>query len=148
VDVIPFHQWRVYCFVDANGNNVIRSGMDREGMPEADRWALHSRIKLLEQSEPSCLPGFVVPVADGFYMLALNQTGRLPISPICCYGPFGGPEVLEITLLAWAPIEQGRLQAQDVLPVARDNFEILVEEGPSRRIYEPVVGRISRRFPK
>jgi hypothetical protein len=71
------------------------------------------------------------------------------MNPICCYGPFGGQDVLEITLLAWAPIERGRLQAQqDVLPVARDNFGILEKEGLSRRIYEPVIGRISRRFSK
>jgi hypothetical protein len=144
--VIPFHRWRVYCFVDADGNNVIRSGMDREGVPEVDRWALQARIKLLEQSEPACLPGFVVPVAADFYMLALNQTGRPPMTPVCCYGPFGESDVLELTLLTWAPIEQGRLQAQDVLRVAQDNFEILLKQGRSRRVYEPIAGRIPRRI--
>jgi hypothetical protein len=145
VNVISFHPWRVYCFLDSDGSNVIRNGMDRAEVPEVDRWILQSRIQLLEKTGPPCLPGFVIPVADNFYMLSLTQTGKAPMTPVCCYGPFGDSDVQEITLLTWAPIEQGRLKASDVLPVARDNFDILVKDR-TRRIREPIVGTISRRL--
>lgn len=137
MNVIPFLLWRVWCYLDEDGHNVIRSWLDQEHVAPRQKSLFQLYIRLIESGGPEAVPGciFVVSEEEGFYAMNIKAAkGEEPITPLFCFGPFGDSE---ITLLAGSPIQSGILQAQDVLPIARHNLEIL-RRYPKRRRRERI----------
>jgi len=120
---------------DGTFTNVIRRWLDEENIALSQRSRLQLQIHLIESGGPEVVPGCIVPVnEEGFCAMNIVAKGQTPITPVFCYGPFTDSE---ITLLTGAPIQNGLLRAQDVLPIARHNLEILIAN-PGRRRRERI----------
>ena len=126
--------WRVYCFLDEDGKNVILRWIGRESIGLTDQQILWDRLALLEQVGPNALPGCVQPLEGEFHCLDVRaRKNARAMNPVFCYGPFAGTE---LTILAGAPIEDGVLGPMDVLPIARRNLAALKKDWRRRVWYE------------
>jgi hypothetical protein len=132
--ILSIWPWRAFTFVDEDGVSVLDRWIERERIDISDRQVLFSRLILLEQFGPDSLPGCILPLQDEFYYLNVKARKQsLVMTPVLCYGPFGESE---ITILAGAPIENGMLGAINVLPIARNNLEILKADKRRRVLHE------------
>lgn len=130
MDVISFPQqdrWRVFAFVEFGGS-VLWRWIQREAISGAHVALFHSQLDLFRSGGPEVLPGLVLPISvkEGFYAMRIRPKRQPAITPIFCYGPID--EETEITFLAGAPMENGKLKAQDLLPIARLNRESILRD--------------------
>lgn len=142
--VIYLPSWRVFCFIDEAGDNVIRQWLDREAVAEALRGTMQGLIDFIQAGGPSMVPGCIVPVprSKQFHFLEVQRKGLAPIRAVLCYGPFGDTE---LTLLVGVPDRQRLLvKPTDALGVAQENFRA-VDGDYRRRRYERVIGPLTRR---
>jgi hypothetical protein len=138
VDVIQFPLWRVFSYLDENGENVVRKWLDQNGVTAGLRYALQNWIDLLEGSEPGAIPGCIIKVSDEFDAFQGIRKGEANVYLVFCYGPFGDTE---ISLLVATHNPKASLAE------ARHNLAALGRDR-RRRAYESITRTPARRLPE
>jgi hypothetical protein len=134
MSVILFPSWRVFCYVDGLGRNVIRHWLANLQASAPDRGSLQNLFDICEHSGPDALVNCTWDLGDGFYAVRTKRKGSIELSPIFVRGPFGESE---ITFLAGALIKGQALSPRYAVGIAEENLEALLEE-PQRRRRERV----------
>lgn len=127
-------RWSVSSFLaDQSVQTVIQEWLSQELISVSHRVLFQVYIDILESGGPLLLPGCIFPVSEeeGFYAMNIRPKRQKPVTPVFCYGPVDAQS--EITFLVGAPREGGILQAQDVLPIARHNLQLLLQNPKRRR---------------
>lgn len=135
IQLIP--DWRIFCFVDRDGQNVIRGWIGRNCSPEL-RGAFVTFAKLIESGGPRTVPGVIQKAGDGFHSLEAKRKGEPPAKLIFCYGPFapygahtGEEQTGELTLLIGCGV--GRETLKTAISAAHKNYAELIRDIGRRR---------------
>lgn len=140
MDVIHLPRWRVLCFVDEFGQNVIHQWLDREGVSNVLRGEMQGRIDFIEVGGPNMVPGCVAPVPNtggALFTLSVERPGTGVIRPLFCYGPFGDQE---LTLLLGVPDKTLSIhKPRDGIDLAMRNRERLIKYPKVSKRYERIV---------
>lgn len=138
VGVIQLPLWRVLCFVDASGSNIVREWLYRERIPAALKGELQGRIDLIEAGGPRVVPGCIEEIkgSSTFCALRVERKGFGVIRPVFCYGPFGEREM---TLLVGVPDKtNGVFKPSNALRLAQQNLAALMSDPSGRKRYERI----------
>ena len=124
--------WRIFCFLDNDRQNVIRRWLGENCSPEL-RGTFVAFVKLIESGGPRTVPGVIREIGSGFYAIEAKRKGEPPSKLIFCYGPFapydahtGEEETGELSLLVGCGV--GRDALKSAMVTARDNVATLIRE--------------------
>jgi hypothetical protein len=127
--------WRVFCYLDEQGVNIIRRWLNQHGISQSLRGVLTSHVHFMEGIGPRSLGGCIHPMGHGIHALKVERKGEAPIYVLFCYGPWEPFDDLdadsplgEITLLTASLT--GREELKYAMGTALENLQRLKRETP------------------
>jgi hypothetical protein len=120
-------KWRIYDYLDAGGNNVIKKWTG--DLQKRERIKLNQKLDMLEQYGPELPPQLLAgPIFDHVYKLKVQ--GNPKLRPLLCKGPINNE--VEYTLLVGAKEIQWKLEPDDAEEQAATNRQAIIDN-PLRR---------------